>query len=128
MRPLEWQTVEIVLEGLSEKDDRKATTPGKLRRAQNVEFDKTNALNKRRGYTRVPTEALVGGGLAETLYVTVATYQQELVLYGLDSFGSVAAASAVVDDASVRRRGPTMRGSYRVVDVYCSPLAEDQSL
>lgn len=124
--PLQYQTVEVLLEGLSQKDDKKTSTPGKLRTAINVEFDKSGTLNKRRGYTRVPTESLVGGGTAETLYATVATYQQELVLYGLDNIGSVAAGSAIVDGASVVRRGPTMRGNYRIHPVFASPLAEEQ--
>lgn len=124
--PIEWQTVEVVLEGLSQKDDRKVTTPGKLRAAVNVEFDKSNSLNKRRGFVRVPFETLVHGETPELLYATVATYQQELVVYGLDNLASVVARTAIVDGAALVRRGPTMRGNYRIHDVFSAPLAQEQ--
>lgn len=120
--PIDWQTVEVVLEGLSQKDDKKATTPGKLRTALNVEFDKTHSLNKRRGFVRIPFEELVHDEQYELLYAAVATYQQELVVYGLDNLNSVVARTADVSGAAMVRRGPTMRGNYRVHDVYASPL------
>jgi hypothetical protein len=122
--PLEWRTVEVLLEGLSQKDDRKATAPGRLSVALNVEFDKTNSLNKRRGYTRVPWSALVGGESPELTYATVATYRDELVVYGLGHINSVVARSAIVDDAALVRRGPTMRGNYRTHQVFSGPMAE----
>jgi hypothetical protein len=123
--PLQFQTVEVVLEGLSQKDDKKGTTPGRLRHAYNVEFDKTHALNKRRGFERVRVDTDTKGLTSEIAFVSAATYKQELVLYGLHRLYAVVAIDQDVSGASVVRRGPTLRGNYRVHHVFSSAVSEE---
>jgi hypothetical protein len=122
--PIQFQTVEVVLEGLSQKDDKKATTPGKLRHAVNVEFDKTHALNKTRGYEHVKTTAHTLASEWPPLFLTAATYRQELVLYDYARLYAVLSIPDVVSDAAIVRRGPTMRGNYRVHTIFTSSISE----
>jgi hypothetical protein len=122
--PLIFEPVEVVLEGLSQKDDKKATTPGRLRSALNVEFDKTHALNKRRGFERVDIGTDTKGFSTELAFVSVATYRQELVVYGRHDLYAVLAIDADVSDASVVRRGPTLCGNYRTHHVFSSAITE----
>lgn len=121
---MDFTDVEVVLEGLDQKTDRKAKTPGKLREAINVEFDKANALNKRRGYVRVPTGTDVTGAASEAVFLASATYRQELVLYGSEFMSSVVAVGADVSSAAIVRRGPSLPGSYRVHQVFASSIGE----
>jgi hypothetical protein len=124
--PLIFEPVEVVLEGLSQKDDKKATTPGRLRAAINVEFDKTHSLNKRRGFERVDVSANTLGVDSESAFVSIATYRQELVVYGMQWIYAVLAIDQDVSSASVVRRGPAMRGNYRTHHVFSSALSEDE--
>lgn len=123
--PPNFTDVEVVLEGLDQKTSRRTKTPGKLKEAINVEFSKSGDLNKRRGYERVDVSTDVTGAGSEAVFFTVATYRQELVLYGSEYMSSVVAIDPDVSSASVVRRGPTMAGSYRIHQVFASPIGED---
>jgi hypothetical protein len=115
--PLDFQPVQIVLEGLDQKTDSKMRAPGKLASAINVEFDKVGALNKRRGYRRVTTSTTTHGQTPEAVFTAVATYNGELVVIGEEYLYAVGAIAADIDGGSLIRRGPVLRGSYRVRDI-----------
>lgn len=115
--PLDFQPVQIVLEGLDQKTDHKLRAPGKLASAINVEFDKVGSLNKRRGYRRVSTSVTTHGQTPESIFTSVAVYQGELAVLGEEYVYALGAATAIVDGASLIRRGPVLRGCYRVRDI-----------
>ncbi len=123
---LETTDVEVVLEGLSQKSDRKVTTPGKLRSAQNVEFDKSGSLNKRRGYTRVDLDDTIGSVTSDAVYLNVATLADELVVYGAGRLWSVASIdSSIGAGEAMVLRGPVLKGGYSIQHVFSSSLGDE---
>lgn len=121
--PLEFRNVEVVLEGLEQKTDRKTTTPGKLRTAENIAFTKTGRLNKRRGYVRVglTSDDEVFAIAPESLFLGVATFQDELVLFGAEYLYALADLDAAISGSrAIVQRGPVMRGGYSVQYVMSS--------
>ncbi len=81
--PMQWQTAEVILfQGLDQKADNKSTVQGKLQQADNVEFDKYGALNKRKGYrlTAISQDILNKG--CEDIFHAVTVYSDELVIFG----------------------------------------------
>jgi hypothetical protein len=123
--PLDFQPVQIVLEGLDQKTDAKMRAPGKLASAINVEFDKVGTLNKRRGYRRVVMTEIHGEGV-ESVFCNVATFQGELLVYGAEYLYAVASITAAVDGASLAVRGPVLRGNCGVTHIASSTLSEEQ--
>lgn len=121
--PLDFQTVEVLLEGLEQKSDRKATTPGKLRTAENVAFNKTGSLNKRRGYVRVglTSDDEVFDISPESLFLGVATFQDELVMFGSEYLYALADLGAAISGSrAIVQRGPVLRGGYSIQHVTSS--------
>lgn len=123
--PLQFDTVQIVFEGLDQKTDHKLRAPGKLASAINVEFDKVGSLNKRRGYRRISTSVTAHGQTPESVFTSVATYHGELLLLGEEYAYAVGATTAIVDGASLIRRGPVLRGCYRVRDIAQATIGDD---
>lgn len=120
--PIQFEPVQIVLEGLDQKTDHKLRAPGKLASAINVEFDKVGALNKRRGYRRVTMQEIHDEG-AESVYCNLAVFQGELLVYGseyLYSVGDIGGATPL----SVR--GPVLRGNGDTRHIASSTLSEEQ--
>lgn len=117
--PLQHQNAEIILfHGLDQKRDPKGSVPGSLESAVNVEFEKQHALNKRRGYAKITmtTEAL--GLTPEETFVGVATYEDELVVFGYDKAYAVASRTgALPASRAIVQRGPYPRGNIRAQDV-----------
>lgn len=122
--PIQFEPVQIVLEGLDQKTDHKLRAPGKLASAINVEFDKVGALNKRRGYRRVTTSVTAHGQTPEAVFTSVATYNGELVLIGQEYVYAIGSISAALDGGSLVRRGPVLRGSYRVRDIMQATIGD----
>lgn len=113
--PLQRQTIEIVFEGLEQKTGSITTKPGRLRTAENVEFDKHGVLNKRRGYELIPMDTAVDDETfdVENRFMSVATHDGNLVIYGMDHFYEVVTPDDNANASSVTRRGPTMRGAFQ---------------
>lgn len=128
--PLDFQPVQVVLEGLDQKTDHKLRAPGKLASAINVEFDKVGALNKRRGYRRVTMVEVHNEGV-ESVFCNVATWQGELLVYGSEYLYAVASVTAALDAtgaiaANLAVRGPVLRGNGGVRHIASSTLSEEQ--
>lgn len=124
MRLPEPRDVEVVFEGLGQKTSTRTKAPGRLRTAQNVVFDKSGELNKRRGYTRVDmddgTDEVLNNAL-EGLFLNVGTFRDRLFVYGAEFLYDVASLSGSLDGtAFVVRRGPVLRGQYSVQHVVSS--------
>lgn len=112
--PLPSQNVEILIEGLAQHLDEKVRPHGKLDRADNVEFDKAGAANKRRGYRTISiTGADINGVTAPELYSALAVFRDELLLLSDHVFACVSPIDEI-DGTSFVLRGPLPRGAYRV--------------
>lgn len=122
---LVFENVEVVLEGLSQKVDPKLRPSGSLERAVNVEFEKGGRLNKRRGYQYVDVANTVSFVDDDEVFVHVGTFQDELLLFGVDSLYSLGSrASAIGGTAALLYRGPTNRMQVRVQYVSTSATTE----
>lgn len=128
------QLVEIVPEGLDQKTDALQRIPGKLERATNVEFDKTGALNLRRGYSRQPLGSPVGPpgvnlaaaqALRDEVFLQASTYDDELLLLGYDTLYALGSRSGNLGGAErYVYRGPLNRGTVRLQHVAVSGLTD----
>lgn len=119
-----FQIVEIPLGG--QQDDKTARLMrgnDTLRLAQNVEHSHQGEARKRRGYERIPlTSATTHNETPEAIFLTVGTYQGELVLVGREETYSVHTVDLNVDSASLTRRGPSLVGNIKRWTVHTSPL------
>lgn len=112
--PLQSQPVEIMIDGLSQHVDEKVKPHGSLERADNAEFDKAGALNKRRGYRKIVLAgADINGITPPELYSAAVAFRDELLLLSDHVFAVVSPLDAV-DETSVVRRGPLPRGAFRL--------------
>lgn len=119
------QPIEIPLGGgPSQSAGRLLRGPNILEANANGDHDKAGYLRKARGYTRIPLTTTTHGETPEAVFVSVGTSKGELVLVGFRDTYGIAASSAVVDGASLVRRGPSLVGNYRVGTVFFGPLAE----
>lgn len=126
--PLEMQLVEIVPEGLDQKTDAQQRIPGKLERAINIEFDKTGALNMRRGYQRAALGTAIGApaGIVDEVFLNAGTYDDELLLFGYDYLYALGSRASTL--GGTRRyiyRGPLNRGTVRLQHVAVSGLTDE---
>ncbi len=125
---IETQNVEILFEGLEQKTDSKILKAGKLTRAQNVEFDKGGTLNKRRGFRRYRFDGSpqIGalGTTMETQAFRVATFRDELLIFGVSWLWSISKADLATSAHAVRR-GRLSPGNLRVVHVATATESED---
>lgn len=84
--PLEKQTIDIELKGLSQHDDSRKTVPGTLTRADNVEIVKAGKLTIRRGYRRIHTERAANDVAVRTagdqLFHRIAAWRSGVVVLG----------------------------------------------
>lgn len=124
--PLETEVIEVLFEGLDQKTDGKVIKAGKLTRAVNVEFDKAGALNKRRGFRRFTfSGASQMGALGETMEtqaIRVATYRDELLVFGVRWLWSIASKTSQLSGSRAAvKRGPLSPGNLRVLDVATIP-------
>jgi|TARA_S200002703_G_scaffold159483_1_gene173122 hypothetical protein len=104
--PLAAENVEIVFEGLDQKTASALTAPGKLERAQNVEFDKAGQLNKRVGYQHISATAADGVGLSAINHRLALAQDELLVLSGYYGF----ALASVGESLQTGSRGLVLRG------------------
>ena len=129
------QTIDVLFEGLQQKQDRRSTIPGRLERCDNVEFDKTGALNKARGYMRVEVAgtAFAGTGFTTTVEVEptlmrLATFRDELVVFGMERMYALASREVDIIDNGLVFRGPTFRGAARILPVHVAAISERDGL
>lgn len=114
-------TIEIKVEGLSQKFDEKSTPDAKLVRADNVEVDKAAQLNKRRGYRLIDVTATdINNDAPDQLYTKAAIRADELVLFSNHTFAVSSAVGDVISTYLVRR-GPVIRGAYRLRTIVAGP-------
>lgn len=109
--PVQWEAVEITLQGLDEKSDRASVPMGKLVTAENIVFEATGRLDKRRGYLRMQTtDDVVGGEIdPRNLFCAAATAGDELVVFALDRCYTVGSRADAIDGAGLIDRGPAGR-------------------
>lgn len=113
---LERSVVEVLVEGLSQGVDPAVKPHGRLDAADNVEFDRAGALNKRRGMRRVALPNDIDGHAIAEVFSAVAIFDDELVLFSDDLYAVVSPRGGV-DGTTVVRRGPVLRGAYVLRDV-----------
>ena len=125
--PVQYQAVEIVFtQGLDQKRDGKSTVEGKLVQADNVEFDKYGALNKRRGYESITITSEAFGETTEDTYTHLAVYEDELIIIGYSHIYSLASVSGSLPGTRyIVKRGPIPRGNIRRQDVATSRTGDD---
>jgi hypothetical protein len=113
--------IEILVEGLSQKFDEKVQPDAKLSRADNVEVDKAAQLNKRRGYRFVDVSGNeIGGTANDSLFTKMAVRADELVLFSNHVY-AVSDPYANTIGTSLVRRGPVLRGAYRLRVIVAGP-------
>lgn len=118
---LQKSKIEILVEGLSQKFDEKVQPDAKLTRADNVEVDKAAQLNKRRGYRFIEVSGNdVNGDANDSLFTKAAIRADELVLFS-DHIYAVTSPTADVIGTALVRRGPVLRGSYRLRVIVAGP-------
>ena len=82
-----WQEAHIPFAaGLNTKTDEYHLDPPGLLRCQNAEFDELGAVRKRKPYSRMPTDIVGGGSLADVR--RLATYRDELLCFTKDKLYS----------------------------------------
>ncbi len=108
--------VEVIIEGLSQGVAPEVRPHGRVDAADNAEFDKAGALNKRRGKRALVLPNDIHGLAVAEVFSAVAIFDDELVLLSDDLY-AVVDLGAGVDGTTVVRRGPSMRGAYRFRDV-----------
>ena len=113
--PVQWETVEVAIQGLDEKTDRTSVAAGKLVVAENVAFD-AGVLRKRRGYLALQlVDDVVGTSIdPDNLFCAVGTVEDELVIMGYDRAYSVGSRQDAIDGAGLIDRGPLARGTLTV--------------
>lgn len=122
--PLQFQAIEIALNGLDQKANRLTRTPGALDRAINVEFDKAGQLNKRRGYQRIDPANTVNRFDTDEILTHVVSFGGELVVFTYDYVASLGSRDAALrgEDALVYR-GPCNRGACQLDILAAAPLS-----
>jgi hypothetical protein len=121
--PAQFQTFEILFGGMDQKTDAKVIKAGKLVRAINVEFTRHGQITKRRGYRRYrfsSSEEQIGalGRTMEPNAIRVATFQDELLIFGVEYLWSIASKDRDLDGSRAAiRRGRLSPGNLRVVHV-----------
>lgn len=121
--PLPTQNVEVLIQGLAQSVDPNVHPHGALVVADNVEFDKSGSLNKRRGYRRVSLVDDINNTPIAEVFSAVAVFDDELVLFS-DNIYSIVDARAGVDGTSAILRGPSQRGAYRLRTIVGVGIAE----
>lgn len=119
--PIPSENVEVLLAGLDQKTSAKITTPGRLERARNVEFDKQGELSKRVGYLMLETTQVDGVTVPDIL-ARLAVDGDELLVF------SQTYAFALVDPTEglqsatrgLVQRGPVSFGNVSTFSVVVS--------
>lgn len=123
---LQWQTIELEVEGLSQKHDDRKLPAGRLSVCQNMEFDTIGRLEKRRGYRKVGLTSTSSSHTADSLFIELGQLNDELLLIGYNYVWSLASADSLAHrTASITRRGPTLRGNMRRHDVASGSVATE---
>ena len=115
--PLVPENYELVFEGLDQKTDHRLLKAGRLTRAENVEFDKGGILNKRRGFLRYRFDGSTQVGAfdftMEPNAFRVATYEDELLIFGVGWLWSIGSKTSDLDGRAAVRRGRLSPGGTR---------------
>lgn len=118
--------IEVVLDGLDQKTSAPMQVPGKLVRAINCEYDKTGAINKRRGYQLVPLDNTVNLFDDDAVFCSVAVLRGELVVFSYDYVCALASRdSALRGSDALVYRGPCNRGAFKLHYVGTSRLSNE---
>lgn len=122
-----FQILHIPLSGqLDEKVARLARGPETLRRTANCDHRVRGELRKRKGFTRVGTSSVLGGGPpADALFLTVGVRDGELVACGRNDVYSILANADAIDGTALVRRGRSMCGSFTLGVAHVGPISEN---
>ena len=110
--PMVFERVEVDFQGLAEHLDPRKRPVGTLAVSQNVQYAKTGAINKRRGYLRVTQTAdVLGDGIdpEQCEWQRVATYRGELVVIGHTVMYGLVNRTTAVSGGQLALRGPVAR-------------------
>ena len=125
--PIPGENVEVLFSGLDQKTSSVLTAPGKLERAENIEFDKAGELNKRAGYQAISNTATDGLATNAVRHRLVLAHGELVVLTGTLGFacGDVAETLQSGTRALVRR-SVASGGGLSFEDIVTGPdRAED---
>lgn len=115
--PLPTEDREIDILGLDERSESQRVPFGALTLAVNVEFNEDGAINKRRGYDRIPVAEL-SGNTVDHLFLGCATYRDELVVFGYGHLYAVTSQTgAVPSGTAIVERCPLPRSTVTYQDV-----------
>lgn len=122
------EQIEVEFLGTDQKKDSRKLPPGGLTLAENVVFQKTGRINKRRGYSRIGVVEDVNGIPIQpgNVFVNVGTRADELVLFGIEWLYAVTSRTSAMDnDTAIVRRGPIARVSVRAQAIAVASLTEN---
>ncbi len=124
--PIQTTLVEVVLAGLDQKTAAKLQAPGKLERAENVEYDKAGELAKRAGYLMLETSQADSVAMP-VIASRVALDGDELLVMstGLAFAMEDPNEALQTDTFALKLRGVVGRGAVSTFDVITSPDAEE---
>lgn len=123
---MQFDRIEVVLDGLDQKTSAPMQVPGKLVLAINCEYDKTGAINKRRGYQLVALDDTVNVFDDDAVFCAVATLRGELVVVSYDYVCSLGSRdSALRGGDALVYRGPCNRGACKLDYVGTSRLSNE---
>lgn len=108
---LEEQTIDVPVRGLGQEMPEIVRKPGTLEFARNVEFDRAGRLRKRKGYAYVDINAVSPYAVTPVndTYSQVATFKDELVVFGRDHVYAISSPEAAVTDQAYTC---VLRGTY----------------
>jgi hypothetical protein len=122
------ETVELEFIGTDQKKDSRKLPPGGLTIAENVVFDKTGRIDKRRGYGRHEVVEDVNGIPIQpgNVFTNVGTRADELVVFGVEWLYAVTSRTSAMDNATgLVRRGPIARMNIRSQAIAVAPITEN---
>jgi len=127
---MQFQVIEILFtQGLDEKLDPRSVRMGRLTRADNVEFDKFGALNKRRGFISSEIGTELFGATMDQYLMHLAKHEDELLILGADHlYSMVDPDNGTPGTRAVVERGPIPRGNIRRQDVATAHTGKDTNI
>jgi hypothetical protein len=122
-----FQIVHLPLSGQqNEKESRLRGNMQTLGRTANADHRIVGELRKRKGFTRISTSAVLGGGTPpDALFLSLGVRDGELVLCGRNDVYSILANDDSIDGTAIVRRGRSMCGSFSLGVAHVGPISEN---
>ena len=110
----------------NEKDSRLRGDMQTLQRTANCDHRIVGELRKRKGYTRISTADVLGGGTPpDAVFLSLGVRDGELVLCGRNDIYSILANADSIDGTAIVRRGRSMCGSFNLGVAHVGPISEN---